>query len=321
MLDKQYKRTVIVGIFVLLGTAFLIAGILLVGNIRQTFSTKVELSALFDDVEGLQKGDNIWFSGVKIGTIDHLDFFGHSQVKVYMAVNVEAQQYIHKDAKVKLSSDGLLGNKILVIYGGTEYEPTVEDGDMLVMEKTLGTEEIMAMLQKNNENILAITSDLKYITQKVSSGEGSLGKLIYDNEIYGDIKSSITSLKTTLKEASELVGSLTSISNKLNQDGNLVSQLASDTTVYPSIKSSVAQLEELAGKSTVLINGINAATKDSTTTLGLLMNDEESGTSLKETIKNLESSSAKLDEDLKALQSNFFLRKYFKKKAKGAESK
>lgn len=316
MLDKPYKRSVIVGIFVLLGTAFLIAGILLVGNLRQTFTTKIQLTALFDDVGGLQKGDNIWYSGVKIGTIDKLDFFGHSQVKVTMAVNVEAQQYIHKDARVKLSSDGLLGNKILVIYGGTEYEPTVGDGDMLVMEKTLGSEEILAMLQKNNENILAITSDLKYITQKVSSGEGSLGKLIYDDDIYGDIKSSIASLKTTMKEASELVGSLTSISNKLSQEGSLVNQLASDTTVFPSIKSSVAHLEELSAKATTLITTIHTATNDSTTSLGLLMNDQESGASLKETIKNLESSSAKLDEDLKALQSNFLLKKYFKKKAK-----
>lgn len=316
MLDKPYKRSVIVGIFVLLGTAFLIAGILLVGNLRQTFTTKIQLTALFDDVGGLQKGDNIWYSGVKIGTIDKLDFFGHSQVKVTMAVNVEAQQYIHKDARVKLSSDGLLGNKILVIYGGTEYEPTVGDGDMLVMEKTLGSEEILAMLQKNNENILAITSDLKYITQKVSSGEGSLGKLIYDDDIYGDIKSSIASLKTTMKEASELVGSLTSISNKLSQEGSLVNQLASDTTVFPSIKSSVAHLEELSAKATTLITTIHTATNDSTTSLGLLMNDQEAGASLKETIKNLESSSAKLDEDLKALQSNFLLKKYFKKKAK-----
>ena len=316
MLESPYKRTVVVGIFVLLGTAFLITGILLVGNLRETFSTKIELTALFDDVGGLQKGDNIWYSGVKIGTIDKLEFYGHSQVKVTMAVNVEAQQYIHKDAKVKLSSDGLLGNKILVIYGGTEFEPPVDDGDILVMEKTLGSEEILAMLQRNNENILAITSDLKYITQKISSGEGSLGKLIYDDEIYGDIKSSISSLKNTMKEASNLVGSLTAISNKLNQEGTLVNQLASDTTVYPTIKASVAQLQKLSDKATVLLDGIHAATQDSSSSLGILMNDSESGTSLKETIKNLESSSAKLDEDLKALQSNFLLKKYFKRKEK-----
>lgn len=320
MMDSPNKRAVVVGIFVLLGTSFLIAGILLVGNLRETFSTKIELTTLFDDVGGLQKGDNIWFSGVKIGTVSSLDFYGHSQVKVTLAIDVNAQQYIHKDAKVKLSSDGFIGNKILVIYGGTEFTPAVEHGDILVMEKTLGTEEIMAMLQKNNENILSITSDIKFMSQKISSGEGSIGKLLNDDQMYGDIKLSITSLRNTMGEAESLVKSLTELSNNLTKDGTLVNELASDTTVFPMIKTSVTQLQTMSDKATLLINSLNAATQDSTSSLGVLLNDDQSGTSLKETIKNLESSSKKLDEDLKALQSNFLLKKYFKKKAQEAVS-
>ncbi|MFA9392531.1 MAG: MlaD family protein [Prolixibacteraceae bacterium] len=320
MVDTPNKRAVVVGIFVLLGTAFLISGVLLVGNLRETFTTKIELNTLFDDVAGLQKGNNIWFSGVKIGTISNLEFYGHSQVKVTLAVDVKSQQYIRKDAKVKLSSDGFIGNKILIIYGGTEYAPAVEDGDMLIMEKTLGTEEILAMLQKNNENILAITSDFKYITQKISSGEGSIGKFLNDDKMYDDIKSSVSALKSTMGEAQKLVGSLNEISNSITKEGSLVNALATDTSIYPSIKTSVNELKELTVKANTLLAGINAATEDSTTSLGILLNDEASGSSLKETIKNLESSSATLDEDLKALQSNFLLKRYFRNKAKAAES-
>lgn len=316
MLESPYKRTVAVGIFVLLGTAFLITGILLVGNLRETFSTKIALTTLFDDVGGLQKGDNIWFSGVKIGTIENVEFYGHSQVKVTMAVKVEAQQYIRKDAKVKLGSDGLLGNKILILFGGSEDQPVIENGDTIQMEETLGSEEILAMLQRNNENILAITSDLKYITQKISSGEGSLGKLIYDDNIYDDLRMTFESLKNTMNEADELVTSLKTISKDLTREGSLVNQLANDTTVYPGIKATVMQLEGISEKANELLKGIQTASNDSNSTVGLLLNDQQTGASLKETIKNLESSSAKLDEDLEALQSNFLLRRYFKKKAK-----
>jgi len=53
-----------------------------------------------------------------------------------------------------------------------------------------------------------------------------------------------------------------------------------------------------------------------TSPVGILPHDEEAGAHLKEMIKNLDSSSKKLDEDLEAVEHNFLLRRYFKKKQK-----
>ena len=99
------KRAITVGVFVVLGLVFLTAGVLVIGNIHQTFTRKLRVTSLFDDVNGLQKGSNIWFSGVKIGTVKQVDFFGVSQVKVIMNIDREAQPYIRKDAKVKISTE------------------------------------------------------------------------------------------------------------------------------------------------------------------------------------------------------------------------
>ena len=136
MNESPNKRAVIVGLFVFLGLVFLLAAILIVGNLRETFNRKMELVSLFDDVSGLQPGNNVWFSGVKVGTVSEMDFFGKSQVKVHLNVATKAQQYIRKDAKVKISNDGLIGNRILVIYDGTEEFAEVQDGDTLEVEKT-----------------------------------------------------------------------------------------------------------------------------------------------------------------------------------------
>ncbi|MEP7170246.1 MAG: MlaD family protein, partial [Bacteroidota bacterium] len=119
MNETSNKRPVIVGIFVFIGLIFLVAGILMVGNLHETFKKKMKIVSLFDDVNGLQTGNNIWFSGVKIGTVSSLHFYGKSQVEVSMKIETKAQQYIRKDAKVKIGTDGLIGNKILVIYGGS----------------------------------------------------------------------------------------------------------------------------------------------------------------------------------------------------------
>ena len=92
----------------------------MVGNLRETFKNKLLVVAHFDEVNGLKKGNNIWFSGVKVGIVNSLTFYGKSQVEVSMNIATTVKQYIRKDAKVRISSDGLIGNKILVIYGGTE---------------------------------------------------------------------------------------------------------------------------------------------------------------------------------------------------------
>ena len=184
MNESPNKRAVFVGLFVFLGFAFLIAGTLMVGNLHETFTNKMEIVSLFDDVGGLQKGNNVWFSGVKIGTVSNLDFYGNSQVEVHLKIDKKTQQYIRKDAKVKLSSDGLIGNKILVIYGGTERFPEIQEGDTLGVEKTFTSEDMINTLQENNVNIKAITDDFKTISKSLAAGEGTIGKLLTDSSVY-----------------------------------------------------------------------------------------------------------------------------------------
>ncbi len=320
MIESQNKRAVIVGVFVFTGLIFLLAGVLIVGNLRETFKRKMEVVSLFEDVAGLQKGNNVWLSGVKIGTVESLDFYGESKVEVSMNIDRKAQQHIPKDAKVKISNDGLIGNKILVIYGGTEKGPVVQEGDTLGVEKTFTSEDMINTAQENNKNILAITNDVKVITKKLAAGEGSLGKLLNDSLIYTNINATIASLHKASVKAEQMLASLSEFSSNLNKRGTLANELTTDTMVFRSVKSSVLQLQQMADTATAFIANLKKASTNPNSAIGVMLHNEESGTRLKETIKNLESSSKKLDEDLEAAQHNFLLRGYFKKKAKTAES-
>src|ERR1035437_9617225 len=102
MNESPNKHTVIVGLFVFIGLIFLLGGILIVGNLHDTFKSKMKVVSRFDEVSGLQKGNNVWFSGVKIGIVSNLRFYGKSQVEVSMKIESKAQQYIHRDAPVRL---------------------------------------------------------------------------------------------------------------------------------------------------------------------------------------------------------------------------
>jgi phospholipid/cholesterol/gamma-HCH transport system substrate-binding protein len=319
MNESPKKRAVIVGLFVFLGFAFLIAGTLMVGNLHETFTNKMEIVSLFDDVGGLQKGNNVWFSGVKIGTVSNLNFYGKSLVEVRFKIDIKTQQYIRKDAMVKLSSDGLIGNKILVIYGGTDQFPEVQEGDTLGVEKTFTSEDMINTLQENNVNIKAITDDFKTISKTLAAGEGTIGKLLADSSVYANINAATTSLQSASAKADLLVGSLAVFTSNLNKKGTLANELTTDTVIFSSVKASVMQLQQIADSATAIVSNLNQASTNPNSTIGVLLHDEESGTRLKETIKNLESSSIKLDEDLEAVQHNFLLRGFFKDKEKAAK--
>jgi phospholipid/cholesterol/gamma-HCH transport system substrate-binding protein len=309
MSEPSVKRTVGVGAFIFIGLLFLVGGVLAVGNLRSTFTKKMTIVTVFDDVSGLQEGNNIWFSGVKVGTVKKIEFTGRAQVRVTMNINVESRQYIRKDALVKIGSDGLIGNKILVIYGGSASAPAVEEGDRLMNEKALATEEIMETFQQSNRNVLALTESLM-------KGEGTIGQLLKNDSVYRDIAYTANSLRVASANANVFFASLSEYGNKLNRKGSLANDLVTDTVIYRSVVASVRQLEGIADTAGVLVSKLKKASTNPKSPFGVMIYDEQAGANLKSTIGNLESSSKKLDQNLEALKHSFLLRKYFKKEEK-----
>jgi phospholipid/cholesterol/gamma-HCH transport system substrate-binding protein len=314
MHESSNKRAVIVGVFIFLGIIFLVAGILTIGNLRNTFSRKIHLVAMFNDVNGLQKGNNIWFSGVKIGTVKTVRFYGPDHVKVILNIDESARMFIRKDAKAKISTDGLIGNKIIVIQGGSFLTEAVAEGDTIGVEKIISSEDMMNTLHENSRNLLEITEDFKTIAAKISGGKGSIGKILNDEKIYNDISSASGSMKAASDKANQLMSSLSTFGSALNRKGTLAHGLVSDTSLYASFRASVTRLNRTADSASALVNNLKHATENTRTPAGVLLHDEEAGANLKSLLKNLDAGSKKLDEDLEAMQHSFLLRKYFRKK-------
>ncbi|MEO7834703.1 MAG: MlaD family protein, partial [Ginsengibacter sp.] len=137
------RRAIIVGIFIFLGLAIFIWTVLTLGSQKKTFANSITIKSFFENVNGLQKGNNVWFSGVKVGTIKKVNLIGNGKVEVDMNIDDQSLVYIRKNAKAKLSTDGLIGNKIIEIYGGTSKATQIQDGDILDNDKLLSTDEMM----------------------------------------------------------------------------------------------------------------------------------------------------------------------------------
>lgn len=313
------KRGITVGVFIFLGIVIFLLGVFTLGGQRKTFIKSIELSVIFDDVQGLKTGGNIWFSGVKIGTVKKIEFDGTSQVKVFLNVEESAQKYIHKDAKATISSDGFIGSKIVVIDGGSPNLPTVENGDVLKVNNTLSTEDIMKTLQENNKNLVDITANFKTLSKNIVEGKGTVGALMTDDQIAQNFKSIVANLQTTTASANKMAAELNDFTHRLNNDKGLVNKMLTDTGMYKKITTSVDEFHKMSKSAASVTEHLNKASQqlnENDNALGLLLNDEKTAAQLKTVMGNLETSTQKLDENLKALQGNFLFRKYFKKKAK-----
>jgi len=313
------KRAVIVGIFVLLGVIIFIAGVLALGGQKKSFADTVTLHALFDDVNGLQPGNNIWFSGVKVGTVKSITLSGPGQVAVVLSVVQKARPYIHNDAKAKLGSDGLIGNKIVVIYGGTEQAPIVKEGDALGVERLVSTADIMSTFQKNNQNLVAITEDFKTISKRIAAGEGTLGKLLTDETLINSLQATAATLKRTSANAQALTANLADYTSKLQSKGSFANNLITDTVIFSQLRATSMQIQQTSATANSVIENLKTTTEklnSGNNAAGVLLNDKEAAANIKATLQNLQSGTQKLDENMEALQHNFLLRGFFKRKAK-----
>jgi phospholipid/cholesterol/gamma-HCH transport system substrate-binding protein len=319
MTQTNNRKAVTVGIFVFLGLIILVAGVLTLGGQQNSFHKKITVKAIFDDVGGLQTGNNVWFSGVKIGTVKKMQFHGGSQVEVIMNIDEKNQQYIRKNAKAKISSEGFIGNKLVVIYGGSKQAEPVEDEDILGVEKGLTTDEMMATLQENNKNLLDITNNFKLISKRITDGEGSVGKLLTDETLVNNLETTIVGLKQASANAQRLTANISDYASRLQSEGSLTNDLITDTVIFNKLRSTVAQLQQTSKTANEVANNfkeVSAKVNSNNSPLGVLLNDSQAAADLKATLTNLNAGTEKLDDNMEALQHNFLLRGFFKKKAK-----
>jgi phospholipid/cholesterol/gamma-HCH transport system substrate-binding protein len=326
MSTESNKRSIIVGVFVLLGVLIFVAGVFVLGGQQKRFTKSVRVMAVFSDVAGLKAGNNVWFSGVKIGTIKRVKFFGTNQVEVDMDIEQSAQPYIRKDAQATISSDGLIGNKIVQIFGGSPKSEPIEENDRLKTQEALSSDKVLETLQENNQNLLRVTNDFKALVGNIRKGKGTVGAVLTDSLVANNFKLAMENLQKASQNTVKVTGSVATFAAKLGTKGTLANELVSDTTVFRRLSRSAARLENAAGSAEKTVSNLSQTSENvnraseklnnTNSPLGVLLTDQETATNLRTSLRNLNKGTELLNEDLKAAQSNFLLRGFFKKRAK-----
>jgi phospholipid/cholesterol/gamma-HCH transport system substrate-binding protein len=197
------KFKVRLGLFVAGGLALFVISIFIIGKQKNLFNPVISLTSDFYNISGLQVGNDVRFSGINVGTVDNISILNDSTVKVDMVIRKEVRKFIKSDSRVGIGSEGLIGDRLVIISQGSTDATQVKDGQKLNSSEPVETDAIMASLQVTAWNVELITQQLVEIMGKVNSGEGTLGRLITDTTIAENIDKTILNLRRSSKGLNE----------------------------------------------------------------------------------------------------------------------
>lgn len=199
--EKNYKWKL--GLFAIAALVIAVAAIYYIGKEKNKFGSVLHLSAQFSSVSGLKPGSNVRLGGIDVGTVNGIDLVTDTTVQVDMIIQKKVQRFIKKDAKASIGSDGLMGDKVVVIAAGTPDTAVVREGDTLGSIKPIETDAIMASLKTSADNAAIITGNLADISNRIDHGQGALGRLLHDTTLSANISSTMKNLRSSSKKLDE----------------------------------------------------------------------------------------------------------------------
>ena len=232
------------GLFVILGSLLFIVAVYLIGQRQNMFKKTFEISAYFQNVNGLQNGNNVRYSGIDIGTVKAITMINDSSIKVDMSIEEKIITHIKKDAIATIGSDGLVGNMIVNIVPGQGQASVISNGDIIASYSKIGADDILSTLSVSSENAAILTSDLLKITNAMIEGKGTLAVLLNDTLMARDLQQSIINLKIASRGATLSINELNGlITNLKTNDNTVLGMLLNDSISGHKLKSIVTNLD------------------------------------------------------------------------------
>ena len=219
-MNKKVTTHIKLGIFVTIGAVLFGATVYYISAKQQFFNKTFRISGIFSDVSGLQSGNNVRFSGVTVGLIESIQIETDTTVRVNMLINDNARQFIKKDAEASIGSEGLMGNKIIVITPGSSSQPEIENNDLVRTIPPLNFDQMLVTLKTTGDNVARITGDLADIVHTIRQGKGTIGQLFMDS----------TYLKQTRDNITRITGDFAEISGSLRSGKSAMGKLLMDST-------------------------------------------------------------------------------------------
>jgi phospholipid/cholesterol/gamma-HCH transport system substrate-binding protein len=133
--SPQFKARL--GIFIAGGIAIFVIAIFIIGKQQNLFNPVFKITTNFYNISGLQVGNNIRFSGIDVGIVDNIKIINDSTVQVDMLVRKDVQQFIKSDSEASIGSEGIIGDKIVIITQGSTDAPMAKTDNIFYQKNRL----------------------------------------------------------------------------------------------------------------------------------------------------------------------------------------
>jgi phospholipid/cholesterol/gamma-HCH transport system substrate-binding protein len=249
-------------------------------------------------VSGLKEGSSVRFNGIEVGQVDDIEITGVDKVMIRMTIQSSVREFIKKDSKATVISEGLVGNKIVELTPGSLSVESVRDEDVIQALRPIDTEDILKSLKESGDYASRITKDLSEIVGKVNKGEGTLGQLVYNDQLYRTIDS-------TMRGFSGYTGQINQVFSKIT---NTVDAVATDidqlTKTVKDITGDIAEVTRKMNSSESIVGTLLTDTAFANDLKGLIYHANQ-------TTANLERGSFSFSQNMEALKHNFLFKGYF----------
>ncbi|WP_301921849.1 MlaD family protein [Ferruginibacter sp.] len=199
------------GIFVFISLLLLIGLIFLIGKQKNLFRSTFLVYADFKNIAGIKEGNYVRFAGINIGSVETITIVNDTTVQLALNIDEKIRKYIKTNAVASVGSDGLMGDKLVLIAPGKEGSAVVKNGERLLSANPLNVDKVMNNLAKIADNATTLTNGLADIVNKINEGKGSLGRLMNNDNL-------ARKMENTIATANQTAASINVTSKTANED-------------------------------------------------------------------------------------------------------
>lgn len=291
-----------VGLVVAIAIAILLVIIFLMTG-KATFAGKLHIATYVNDAAGLQRGAMVNLAGVSIGNVTSVQLDPRppnplKPVRVEMAVSGSAGAWLRQDSVAELGAVNPLAGTIVNIHRGTLNSPSARDGTVLKSTTATGITQLLVSSHTLLQNANDIVERLGALMDQIQSGQGSIGKLLYSEELYdrfNTIAKNVEKLTAAMNQQRGTIGELVynrELYTKLNSTLDRLNSTLARIQNGPGTMAKLINDPSLYQHADQLVQGLNHTTAQINSgrgSIGVLLRDQQTAEHLRGTIKNLDS--------------------------------
>jgi phospholipid/cholesterol/gamma-HCH transport system substrate-binding protein len=289
-----------VGVTVIVAATVLAVLIFLMTGTGGFFTPKIVIHAFFDNASGIRVGAPVTLQGVTVGNVSEIRIIpshGLTPVEIFMKIPKRVAPDIPVDSVATMTQAGVLGETFIDIdRTQSKTTQTVTNGSELRTYAQPQIQDVVRASQSSLQNIDVLVRRVDRIVSFIESGQGSIGKLIYDQQLYNRLNATLTEVQNMVNmiasgkgsigklvaseelynKADASVDKLNSILDEIQKGNGTVGKLIKDPTLYNNANQTMA-------KANSLMTDINAGKG----ALGKFAKDEEFAAKLDNTLTKL----------------------------------